>query len=369
MVPRTTRLRIIENLRKESRPGTDECRERKASYTTFGCVALLAALAVSRASTAELPHVHLLATGGTISGGQQPLDAAGLAALVPGVSLVARVTMEDVTRVGSSRMTPELQFRLATRVNDLLAADSDLAGIVITHGTDTLEETAFLLELLVTSDRPVVFAAAQRPPRDADTDGPRNLLNAFRIAASPQARGLGVLVTLNDEVHSARYVRKTHAIALDAFQSPWVGPVGYVDAGRLVVTRGRAARVTLAPPRVESRIDLITLTAGSDGHLIRAAVDAGARGIVVEVFGRGNVPPAAMDAVKAARDSGVVVVFTTRTRGGRVELDEAALKLGVVGGEDLDGFKARMLLVAALGAGADGPAIQNLVERLAGQGR
>jgi L-asparaginase len=341
-----------------------------ARLRRWGAFAALAIVATAPrdAIGADLPHVHLLATGGTISGGERPLDAAGLAALIPDVQRVATVTMEDVTRIGSSRMTPDLQFRLATRVNELFARDPALAGIVITHGTDTLEETAFALELLVTSDRPVVFAAAQRPPRQTDTDGPRNLLNAFRVAASPQARGAGVLVTLNDEIHSARYVRKTHAIAVEAFQSPGAGPLGFIDAGRVTLTRRPASRVTIAAPRVEPGVDLITLTAGSDGHLIRAAVAAGTKGIVVEVFGRGNVPPAVMDAVKEARARDVTVLFTTRTRGGRVEIDDASRKLGVIGGEDLDGLKARMLLVVALGAGASAQAIQEYVNRLAGGG-
>jgi len=313
---------------------------------------------------ADRPHVHFLATGGTISGGTQPLDAAGLKALVPALSDVATITVEDVTRIGSSRMTPEIQFRLASRINELFAQDAALAGVVVSHGTDTLEETAFLVDLLVKDERPVVFAAAQRPPRERDSDGPRNLLNAFRIAASRTVRGTGVLVTLNDEIHAARDVRKTHAIALEAFQSPWSGPVGYVDGERVVLKRRPAGRVVIPASQVEPNVDLITLTAGTDGHLIAASVNAGAKGIVVEVFGRGNVPPAVMDAVKAARARGVVVVFTTRTLGGRVEVDETARALGVIGGEDLDGLKARMLLVAALGAKADVATIQRWIEEL-----
>ena len=133
-----------------------------------------------------------------------------------------------------------------------------------------------------------------------------------------------------------------------------------------MLTRRPAARVTIAAPRVEPNVDLITLTAGSDGHLIRAAAAAGAKGVVVEVFGRGNVPPAIVDAVKEARGRNIAVMYTTRTRGGRVEVDEPSHKLGVIGGEDLDGLKARMLLVAALGAGATNEKIQEWVERLAG---
>ena len=332
-------------------------------------LALGSALSISTtAIAAELPHVHLLATGGTISGGQQgSLDAAGLKALIPGVGDVARVTVEDVARIGSSRMTPELQFELAQRVNKLFATDPELAGIVITHGTDTLEETAFLIDLLVKDDRPVVFAAAQRPPREADTDGPRNLLNAFRVAASRQSRGMGVLVTLNDQIDSARSVRKTHAIAVEAFQSPWSGPVGYVDAGHVILTRRPLNRVSIEASRVESRVDLITLVAGSDGHLVRAAAADGARAIVVETFGRGNVPPAVMEAVRQARSMNVTVLFTSRTRGGRVEIDDEARRMGIIAGEDLDGLQARMLLVVGLGAGKSNQQIQDLVYTLSGR--
>lgn len=334
------------------------------------CLSLVCGLLCVAASTAvaQLPRVHFIGTGGTISGGPAgSLDAAGLAALIPDVVNVAKVTMEDHTRIGSSRMTPEIQFELAKRVTALFASDAGLAGIVISHGTDSLEETAFLLDLLVGPDRPVVFAAAQRAPRQSDSDGPRNLLNAMRIAASPAARGLGVLVTLNDEIHAARDVRKLHTVAVDAFRSPGVGPVGYVDEGRVFVTRRPAARVHLDVSSVEPRVDLITLVAGSDGHLERAAVTSGARGLVLEVFGRGNVPPGVMEAVRDARAKGVIVMFTSRTRGGRVVVNSAAREMGVISGEDLDGLKARMLLVVALGATSDPSVIQGYVNRLAGR--
>ena len=315
-----------------------------------------------------LPRVHLITTGGTIAGGATgSLKAEDFVALVPEIAKVARLTSEDFVNIGSSRMTPEVQFKLAGRVNEIFRADPDLAGIVITHGTDSLEETAFLVDLLVPPVRPVVFAAAQRPPRETDTDGPRNLLNAVRVAASPVAREAGVLVTLNDEIHAARDVRKTHAIALDAFKSPWLGPVGYVDGGSVYLMQRPGRHLTLQISRIEPRVDLITLVSGSDGHLERAAVAAGAKGLVLEVFGRGNVPPAVMDAVKEARAKGVVVVFTTRTRGGRVEVNDEAKKLGVVSGEDLDGLKARMLLVAALGATSDPTVIQGHFTTLAGR--
>jgi L-asparaginase len=319
------------------------------------------------AAAAELPRVHLLATGGTIAGGAGgSLRAEDLARAVPELAGVAALTLEDFANIGSSRMTPEIQLRLARRVRELFGAGTPPAGVVITHGTDTLEETAFLLDLLVADARPVVFAAAQRPAREPDSDGPRNLLNAVRIACSAAAAEMGVLVTLNGEIHAAREVRKTHAIALDAFRSPEGGPIGHVDGARVLFTRRPLRRLALASDAVEPRVDLLTLTAGDDGHLVSAAVSAGAQAIVVETFGRGNVPPPVMDAVRRTRDKGVVVVFTTRTRGGRVEISEEARKLGVVSGEDVDGLKARMLLVAALPVTREPARLQGYFSRLSG---
>ncbi len=328
------------------------------------------ALAAPVCESAEPPRVHLLATGGTIAGGATgALKAEDLFQLVPDLPSVATLSVEDFVTIGSSRMTPEIQFRLARRIGELFESDAGLAGIIVTHGTDSLEETAFFLDVLVDSDRPVVFAAAQRPPRRTDTDGPRNLLNAARIAVSPAARRQGVLITLNDEIHAALEARKTHSIALDGFKSPGAGPLGYVDGEHVVFTRRIARRLTLAPETVEPRVDLLTLVAGSDGHLVRAAVEAGARGLVLEVFGRGNVPPAVGEAVLEALERRVVVVFTTRTRGGRVEVGGEASEAGVISGQDLDGLKARMLLVVALGVTREPERLQSYFDRLSGISR
>ncbi len=330
---------------------------------------MVALLSPSLANAA--PKVHLLGTGGTIAGGSGGnLRAEDLASLVADLASVAEVSVEDFSNIGSSRMTPELQFRLAQRVSSLFRERPDLSGIVVTHGTDSLEETAFLLDLLVPPGKPVVFAAAQRPPRDSDTDGRRNLLNAIRIAALPETAettGLGVLVTLNDEIHAARDVRKTHAVALDAFVSPWAGPIGQVDGGRVFLFHRPARHLTIDTPRIEPRVDLVMLYAGSDGSAIRHATASGAKGLVVEVFGRGNIPPEAMAAVAEAREKGVVVAFSSRTGGGRVELGEEAKRAGVLSAEDLDGLKARIVLVVALGADADAERIAGFYRRLSGE--
>ncbi len=331
---------------------------------------LLAALALalsSPAGTETLPEVHLIGTGGTISGGASgPLDAAALRAALPGLEEIASVTTEDFVRIGSSQMHPELQFGLATRIGEVFAEQPELAGVVVTHGTDSLEETAFLLDLVIPAGRPVVFAAAQRPPRYRDSDGPRNLLDAVRVAASKRARDLGVLVVLNGEIHAAREVQKTHAIALQAFASPDTGPIGAVDEGELLLFSAPRRRLHLPASAVEPRVGLVRLTAGGGASAIRALAEAGHRGIVVEAFGRGNAPPEAVEAVQFAIGRGALVAFVTRTGGGRVVLPETERERGVISGEDLDGLKARMLLVAALGAGWNGEQIGAAFRTLAG---
>ncbi len=330
-------------------------------------LALVAAMAPAAAVAQSRPEVHLVGTGGTISGGAAgPLNAADLRAALPGLDEVATVTTEDYVRIGSSRMTPEVQLGLAQRIAEVFAERPSLAGVVVTHGTDSLEETAFLLDLLLPAGRPVVFAAAQRPPRFEDTDGPRNLLDAIRVASSPRARDLGVLVCLNSQIHAAREVEKTHSIALHAFASPDTGPIGLVDDGEVWLFSSPLRRVHLPAAAVEPRVELVRLTAGGGGASIRGAISEGARGLVVETFGRGNAPPPAMEAVEAALAAGAVVVFTTRTGAGRVALPDPVLQAGVISGEDLDGLKARMLLVAALGAGRSPEEIAAAFRTLAG---
>ena len=324
----------------------------------FSLITCLAS--TSLASLANLPKVHLIATGGTISGGSAgSLKANDFGHLVKGLDTIAKLSAEDYVSIGSSRMTPELQFGLAKHVNKVFK---------VTHGTDSLEESAFFLDLLLkSSDRPVVFAAAQRPPRRTDTDGPRNLLNAIRVAASKGARGLGVIVTLNDEIHSARDVRKTHSVAVNAFMSPWVGPIGYVDEENIYLMNRPARRLQLNTQNIESNITLIRLYTGSNGDQVRAATNSGQRGIVLEVFGRGNVPPKVMAAVREALSKGLTVVFATRTGGGRIVLNDNVKRMGVVSGEDLDGLKARIVLIATLGTTIDTETLSNYFRQLSGE--
>jgi len=335
------------------------------SYQRILCALILCASSVF---ASDEPQVRLIATGGTIAGGRSgSLSATEIRELHPELSGVAELSVEDYLAIGSSRMTPELQFGIAKRVNELFRAEPDLSGIVVTHGTDSLEETAFLVDLLLEGDRPVVFTAAMRPPRRSDTDAPRNLVNAVRLAATEGARGLGVLVTLNDEIHAARDVRKTHTVATNAFASPGLGPLGYFDGENIYLARKPARRLTLDVDAVEPRVTLIRLFTGSDGSQVRATVASGQRGIVLEVFGRGNVPPKVMDAVRDARNQDVTVVFAPRTGGGRVLLGDDAKRSGVISGEDLDGLKARLVLVAALAATSDPAKLRSYFLRLSGK--
>ena len=319
--------------------------------------------------------VFVIATGGTISGGVDPetgeprsLGAADLVALVPELDRQVDIEEEDFTRIGSSSMTPEIQFRIAMRVRELFTLRSDLTGIVITHGTDSLEETAFLIDLLHDDPRPVVFAAAQRPPRVSDSDGPRNLAAAIRTAITPGARDIGVLVVLNDQIHSARYVTKGHSVAVEAFQSGRKGMVGTIDDGRVIFYASPLNRVFIPAPRIEPSVDLVRLVAGDMGKFIRHSGDTDARGVVIEAFGRGNMPRPVLDAVNEVLDRGLSVVVVSRTAEGRVELPPRLTEAGVIEGEDLDGLKARIVLMLALGANMTPGEIQALYVSVGGGG-
>ena len=344
-------------------------------------ISLLAmALGVTAASqgaetraTHGVERIVVIGTGGTISsgidpatGGEKGLTAKDLVGLVPTLKGKVEIEEEDFSKIPSSAMTPELQFKLAQRVAELFKTRPKVAGIVITHGTDSLEETAFLLDLVVDDPRPVVFAAAQRPPSASDSDGPRNLENAIRIAMSPQARDKGVLVSLNEDIHSARYVKKSHSIAVESFQSGKKGIVGTVDNGTVVFYQTPLNRVTIPAKAVEPNVDLVRMVAGDQGKFINHAVATKAAGIVIEAFGRGNLPRPVRVAVEDARKAGVIVVIVSRVPGGRVDVSPKFLEAGVISGEDLDGLKARMLLVVALGATKDVTTIQRWFHQAGG---
>jgi L-asparaginase len=311
------------------------------------------------------PRIAIFFTGGTISmrvdpqtGGAIPaLSGEEIIARVPGLSDIADFEVVNFSLFAGPHMTPPKMLELAQTVKAKLR-DQSLAGAVVTHGTDTLEETAYLLDLLVDDERPVVFVGAMRNSSELSWDGPGNLCSAVRVAADERARDLGVLVVMNDQLLAAAEATKTHTEATDTFQSRDFGPLGLVDKDRVIVTRRPAQREHIVTDRLEERVDIIKISAGSDGRYISFAVESGARAIVIEGLGRGNVPVAALPGIEKATGAGLPVVITSRCPRGRV-LDtygyEGAGKqlkrMGCILGGMLPSHKARIRLMAALGAG------------------
>ena len=336
------------------------------------------------AAAANVPRVRLVATGGTISnrtGGR--LTAADLVGAMPGVEQYARPEYEQFTNVASSQLTLDNWLGLAKRINELFVTDAELAGIVVTSGTDTLEETAYFLNLAVRSDKPVVVVGSMRNPSTLGYEGAANLLEGFRVAASPDARGKGVLVVLNDEINAAREVTKTDALRLSTFQSRPYGVLGVVDADRVVFYRAPVKRHTaksefdLSSVTKLPRVDVILVYQDADGDLIQAAVDRGAKGIVVATAGAGATSGTQRDGEVYAVKKGAIVVTTTRTGSGRIapprrggntappdERGTNALtpdeQRRFIAGEDLLPVKARVLLMLALTKTSDPAEIQRI---------
>ena len=324
-----------------------------------------------------LPRVVVLATGGTIASrfdaeagidparftGEQLVDA------VPGLADVASVGVEQIANVGSRDMTPEIWRTLGKRVNELLSSP-EVTGVVVTHGTDTLEETAFFLDLTATSDKPVVVVGAQRAPTYFDTDGPRNLLDAVRVAVSDEAVGMGALVVLNGEINAARDVTKTHTLARETFKSLEFGALGVADPGGVRFYRAPFRRQTI-PLRENDRlgrIEIVTEYAGSDGRLIRLLMeDDPPDGIVIAGLGLGHVTSKTLEVIREARERGIPVVLSTRVYAGRIvplyAINHELLALGCVVADNLSPQKARVLLMLALTRTRDPVELQAYFDR------
>jgi len=305
---------------------------------------------------------------------------------MPGVERYARPEFEQFTNLASSQLTLDHWLGLAKRINQLLAADAGLAGIVVTSGTDTLEETAYFLDLTVRSAKPVVVVGSMRNPSTLGYEGAANLLEGFRVAASPDARGKGVLVVLNDEINAAREVTKTDALRLNTFQSRGYGVLGVVDADRVVFYRTLLKRHTVrsefdvASVARLPRVDVIMVYQGADGDLIKASADAGAKGIVIATAGAGATSGTQQAAIANALKQGILVVTTTRTGSGRIAPPrrgpDAPPPAGGgnspfnaltpeersrrIAGEDLAPVKARVLLMLALTRTQDPKEVQRI---------
>ena len=310
----------------------------------------------------KLPSVVIVTTGGTIAektdpktGGAVPaVMGAELVAAVPGLSKVANVKVIEISDIDSSQMTPEIWYNLSKTVDKALA-DPKVVGAVVTHGTDTMAEGSYFLDLTLQSDKPVAFVGAMRDASDLSPDGPANIYNAVLQVTSPNAKDWGVTVTLNQYINSARAVRKTQTTNVQTFESGEKGYLGYITGGKVVRLNDRLRRHRLPLPEKMAKVVYLSTFAGADGSLVRYAVDSGAEGLVVEGVGAGNVAIATFKAIKYALSKNVVVVITSRVYHGAVEpiygdpgggriLQES----GVIGGGDLHGHKARLLLMVAL---------------------
>ncbi|SMB89067.1 asparaginase [Desulfonispora thiosulfatigenes DSM 11270] len=306
--------------------------------------------------------VVVISTGGTIAMRYDPVKqgivpavtGAELVEAVPPLKDICPIEVMEYSNIPSPHMTPKIMFTLAKRVDDILAQE-DVAGVVITHGTDTLEETAYMLDLVITSNKPVCLTAAMRSSAEISPDGPKNILDAVKTAYSKDAAGKGVLIVLNEEIHTARDVTKTHSANIKTFASPFWGPIGYVDNDQVIFKRLPLGVQKLNINDLVEDVHLIKLASGVDDTIIKLLVEKGVKGIVLEGLGRGNIPPGVIPGIKLAIAKNIPVVLTTRVHGGRV-LDvygyegggKHLKELGVILAGEISGQKARLKLMLAL---------------------
>jgi L-asparaginase len=321
---------------------------------------------------AGLPQVRIFTTGGTIQSRALSRDKMmeysdgakvsppELIADLPELKSVADVSYTEISNVGSPSMDTDKVLKLAKAINEWLAKP-EAAGAVVTHGTATLEETAYFLNLVVKSDKPVVVVGAMHPFSAISRDGPMNLYNAVRVAATPEARGKGVMVLLNDEISAARDVTKNNTYRVDTFVSRDLGPIGFADADRIAFYRNSLKRHTsksefdVGKLSTLPKVDIAYGYQDADRAAIDALVAAGAKGIVLD-----DTAQAFAAAVKAGQSKGVVFVQSDRKGSGRVLLSDKSAKRGVVTADNLNAQKSRVLLRLALTKTADPKEIQRM---------
>lgn len=326
----------------------------------------------------QRPTVYIVATGGSISAiGPHRLDYVlypelgqrmsieEVLARVPEVNDVAEIRAENLIRVGSTSMGPKEWLQLARRINVLLSSEDPPQGVVVTHGTATLEESAYFLNLTVKSERAVVVTGAMRPPTALGTDADLNLLDAIRLAACPDAADRGVLTVLNNEIQSARDVTKSNNFRVETFTSRELGFLGYVDAdGQVVFYRDVNRLHTAATPfdirdaETLPRVDIVYAYGGADGVQIDALRQHGTDGLVLAGFGGGTYPGAFLEAGKRAIREGIPVVLASRSTSGRIIMTPQKAGDGFIVSDDLQPQKARILLMLALTVTRDREAIQ-----------
>ncbi|MFN4902940.1 MAG: asparaginase [Ignavibacteria bacterium] len=313
------------------------------------------------------PKIAVFFTGGTIFmrvdegfGGIVPdLSAKQILDTIPDIDELAEVEVIEFGHYPGPHMTPEIMFDLSNQIKGYVQRD-DIHGIIITHGTDTLEETAYFLDCTVHTETPIIVIGAMRNSSEPDWDGPRNLRDALILAGSPEARGYGVLLCLSDSINAASEATKTDTNQLNTFASFDFGPIGRIVNGTVMMYRKPVRRESFEVTQIPKHVPLLKCYAGMDAMLITCALEHGAKGLVIEAFGVGNVPPSVFYALKDAVQSGIPIVLTSRCPVGRIEhiyAYEGAGKhlydAGIIFADYLNGQKARIKLIAALGAGYD----------------
>lgn len=340
-------------------------RTRGALLTAWAAISLASSPAHIAAQD-TLPRVHLIATGGTISNmGDQPRRTGEeLVAGIPDIAELANVTTEQFSNVASGAISLEMWRNLALRIRTLLREETPPAGIIITHGTDTMEETAYFLDLTIGGCAPIILTGAMRQANWAGADGPANLRNSVRVAVSAESRGRGALLLMNDEIFRARDVTKSNTTRLNAFTAPGTGPIGVADPDGIFYRE--PAPASCPAPRFDieridtfPRVDIVTSYIGADSTIIDALVDAGTKGIVVAGVGRGGTTPSQGRALRRAVERGVLVVISNRTGSGRVGSRGNAESLAslapgagaMIDAADFIPWKARILAMLGLAAG------------------
>ncbi len=324
-----------------------------------------------------MKKVAIVFNGGTISMKVDPrvqaavpsLSGEEIIAMVTGIEKYANIESYNFSNVPSPFVTPDDMMKLSKYVKDLLDRD-DISGVVVTHGTDSLEETAYLLDLTIKNNKPVIVTGAMRSSSELGYDGPANLSAAICTAISTEACGKGVLVCLNGELNSASEVTKANSMSLSAFRSPGFGPLGIVDNNQVIFYRDNLTRHHIDTEIVEAKVSLIKCVSGIDSRFIDFCIDQGDKGIVIEGMGRGNVPPKMIDGIKRALDKGIVVVLVSRCFEGRV-LDtygytgggKQLRNMGVIFGDNLPGQKARIKLMLSLGITSNVKEIKEIFEK------
>lgn len=313
-----------------------------------------------------MKKIVVITTGGTIAmkndpqtGGLIPaVSGADLVEAVPDLKNIAEIDVVEFSNVPSGHVTPEMMLSLAKLADKYAEEGAD--GIVVTHGTDTMEETAYVLSLACMTDKPVVITGAMRGASDMGYDGPANILAAVKVAACDKAAGRGALLVMNDEIHGAAEVTKGHTVSCSTFISPGWGPVGHVYFDGVVFRRSCENLQKIITDKLEHEVELVKVYAGMDDFIFRCLADKPVKGLVVEAVGCGNVPPIVMQGIEYVRSKGIPVVLATRVASGRVVpvysyLGSAGsmepLKLLYSG--ELNGQKARLKLMLALGVTKD----------------